>query len=268
MADESSGHPRRGNLWLFVVLLAASVLSFAAQAPALLFLADPARSGPLADPSVKPVSFVIGFGIANLLFSAIAIAIGLLLEPSVRMGVPLLRYWLDACGAVPRPLSATLLRSSALATGLVAFLLTSAFVLRAQLPALPENFTFPPIWQGILMMLGAAVREEILFRFCALNLLTWLAMKVLRRPQPTASVVWSANILVAFIFAGLHLVPAAPLLDLNPVATAAAIALGTLAGTLLGWVYWRHGLLMAIYTHAIAGLGLYLGARALIALAS
>jgi membrane protease YdiL (CAAX protease family) len=124
---------------------------------------------------------------------------------------------------------------------------------------------FPPIWQGILMMLGAAVREEILFRYCALNLLTWLAMKALRRPQPTAPIVWTANIFVAFIFAGLHLVPAAPLLNLNPVATTAAIALGTIAGALLGWVYWRHGLLMAIFTHAIAGLVLYLGARALIA---
>jgi hypothetical protein len=55
---------------------------------------------------------------------------------------------------------------------------------------------------------------------------------------------------------------------LNPVATTAAIVLGTIAGALLGWVYWQHGLVMAIFTHAIAGLLLYLGARALIAFAS
>jgi hypothetical protein len=93
-------------------------------------------------------------------------------------------------------------------------------------------------------------------------------MKVLRQPQPTAAIVWPANILVTVAFAGLHLVPAAELLDLNRVATAAAIALATLAGALFGWVYWRHGLIMAIFTHAIAGLLVYLGARGTIAFAS
>jgi membrane protease YdiL (CAAX protease family) len=117
------------------------------------------------------------------------------------------------------------------------------------------------------MMLGASVREEILFRFCALNLFTWLAMKILRQPQPTTAIVWPANILVALLFAWLHLVPAAQLLDSNAIATGTAIALATLAGAVFGWVYWQHGLTMAIFTHAIAGLVVYLGTRGLIAFA-
>jgi hypothetical protein len=213
------------------------------------------------------VPFAIGFGVGNLLLSAIAIAIGLRLESSVRMGVPLMRRLLNG-GKLPAGASAILTRCVALAAGLSAILLAFAWLLRAQLPTLPENFVFPPIWQGIFMMLGAAVREEILFRFCALNLFTWLAMKIFRRPEPTIAIVCTTNILIAFAFAGLHLVPAAPLLDLNLAATTAAIALGTLAGAVLGWIYWRHGLVMAIFTHAIAGLLLYLGARSLIAFAS
>ncbi len=118
------------------------------------------------------------------------------------------------------------------------------------------------------MMLGAAVREEILFRFFALNLFTWIAMKILRQPQPTAAIVWPANFLAALFFAWLHLVPVSQLLDLNAIATAAAIALATLAGALLGWIYWQHGLLMAILTHAIGGLLVYLGGRGLIAFAT
>jgi hypothetical protein len=236
--------------------------------PALYFLLDPARQGPLSDQSVDPVRFVIGFAIANTFLSAIAIAIGLWLEPSVRMGVPLLRFWLAAGGAKPRALSAILICLSALAVGLAAVVLTLAPLLRAHLPQLPDNFAFPPVWQGILMMLGAAVREEIHFRFCAMNVLAWLAMKILRQPQLTGGIVWTVNVFVAFGFAGLHLLPASQLLDMNPMATTAAIALGTLAGILLGWVYWRHGLVMAIFTHAVAGLVLYLGARGLIAIAS
>jgi hypothetical protein len=127
---------------------------------------------------------------------------------------------------------------------------------------------FPPVWQGVLMMLGAAVREEILFRLFALNVLVWIAMKLMRKQDPTAAMVWAANMLVALVFSGMHLVPAAQLLDLNSMAMGGVIGLATVAGIALGWVYWRHGLLMAIFTHALAGVLLYLGARGLIAFAS
>jgi hypothetical protein len=46
------------------------------------------------------------------------------------------------------------------------------------------------------------------------------------------------------------------------------MAVATVAGVVLGWIYWRHGLLMAMFTHAIAGLLVYLGARGLFAFAS
>ena len=213
MANEFSGPARPSNLVLFVWLIGASIVAIAAMSPALLFLLDPARPTPLSDESVDPMRFVIGFGIANLFLSAIAITIGLrlepvVIEPSVRMGVPLLCYWLAAGGAAPRPVSAILVRCSALAVGLAAVVLTSTLLLRSQLPELPENFVFPPVWQGILMMLGAAVREEILFRFLPLNLFTWLVMKILRQPQPTTAIVWAANILVSLVLASLHLLPA------------------------------------------------------------
>jgi hypothetical protein len=184
------------------------------------------------------------------------------------MGVPLLRSLLALGGVAFRPLLPILWRCSALSCGLAAMVLGCALAFRSQLPKLPDNFVFPPIWQEILMMLGASVREEILFRFFALNLFVWIGMKVVGKHQPTTPIVWATNVLVAVVFAGLHLVPAAPLLDLNPIVTAAAIAVGSVAGTLLSWIYWRHGLIMAVLTHAIAGVLVYLGGRGLIAFAS
>jgi membrane protease YdiL (CAAX protease family) len=248
--------------------MAASVVAIAAMSPALLFLLDPARPTLFADESVPPVPFVIGFAVANIILSAVAIAVGLRLEPSVRMGVPLLRSWLAHHGAVSPSLSAILARLSALAFGLAALVLASGLAFRSQLPELPDNFVFPPIWQGILMMLGAAVREEILFRFFAMNLFVWIAMKVLRKHQPTPAIVWATNVLVALVFAWLHLLPASQLLDLNAIATAVVIALATAAGVLFGWIYWRHGLMLAIFTHAISALLVYIGGRGLIAFAS
>jgi membrane protease YdiL (CAAX protease family) len=165
-------------------------------------------------------------------------------------------------------MSAILIRCSALAFGLAAMVLASGFAFRSQLPELPATFVFPPIWQGILMMLGAAVREEIMFRFFALNLFVWIAMKILRKQELATAIVWATNVLVAFVFSSLHLLPAAQLLDLKPIAMGLVLALATAAGVLFGCVYLQHGLLMAMFTHAIAGVLVYLGVRGLIAFAA
>jgi membrane protease YdiL (CAAX protease family) len=77
--------------------------------------------------------------------------------------------------------------------------------------------------------------------------------------------VWTSNVLVALVFAGLHLIPMAELLELSTIAMGLVLALATGAGVLLGWVYWRSGLLMAMFTHAIGNLAVYLGVRSLMA---
>jgi membrane protease YdiL (CAAX protease family) len=268
VANDSNGATRPGNLVVFGWLMGACVVATAAMLPAQLFLFDPARPSLFADESVAPVLFVLAFAVANILASGVAIATGLWLEAKVGMGVPLLRSWLAGDRAVSRPILAMLRRCLVLGFGLAATLLACGLAFRSQLPALPDNFVFPPVWQGILMMLGAAVREEILFRLFALNFFVWVVMKILRRQRPAATTVWATNVLVALVFAGMHLIPTAQLLDLSAIAMGLVLALGTGAGVLLGWVYWRYGLLMAMFTHAIGGLLLYLGARGLIALAS
>jgi hypothetical protein len=264
-ATEIDGTSRPSNLLLFAWLIVASVIAIAAMIPALVFLLNPARSNLFPSQAVNPVTFAVGFAIGNFVLSAVAIAVGLRLEPSVRMGVPLLRSLLATKGAEYRLIFPMLLRCTALAFGLSILLLACAFAIRPQLPGLPEGFVFPPIWQGILMMLGAAVREEILFRFFALNLFVWIVMKVSRTKEPAPITVWAANALIAVVFAWMHLIPAAPLLELNATALVVAATLATIAGVFLGWVYWQLGLLLAIYTHAVAGVVVYLAARGLIA---
>jgi membrane protease YdiL (CAAX protease family) len=138
-------------------------------------------------------------------------------------------------------------------------------VFRSQLPELPAGFAFPPIWQGSLLLLGAAVREEILFRLFALNLCTWIGMRLFRKKQPTPQIIWAANVLTAFAFAVLHLVPASRVLELNPTAMTLVLLLATVAGTAFGYIYWRYDLVMAVFSHAIGGLVIYLGVRGTLA---
>jgi hypothetical protein len=267
VANESHDAARRDNRVIFVWLMGASVAAIAAMLPALFFLLDPARPEPLFGASEDPVPFVAGFAIANIILSGVAIAVGLRLEPSVRMGVPLLRSWLAGDGTATRQASAMAVFYAGWGCCLAAIALAGAWVFRSQLPGLPENFVFPPVWQGILMMLGAAVREEILFRLFALNLFAWMAMKLFRQQQPTPAIIWTTNLCVALLFAAMHLIPAASLLKLNAIAVGVAIVLATSAGILFGRVYWRHGLLMATWAHAVGGVLVYLGGRSLLALA-
>jgi hypothetical protein len=250
---------------LFAWLMGASLVATVAMSPALMFLFDPARPPLFTDEPVDPLPFVFGMGAANIVLSAVAITVGLRLEPSVRMGAPLLRSWLAIGADALRPMLPIVLRCSVLSLGLAAMVLGCGVAFRGQLPRLPDNFVFPPIWQGILMMLGAAVREEILSRLFTLNLFVWVGMKVLGKQQPTTAIVWATNWLVALLFAMLHLLPANQLLDLTAMARGLAIMVATFAGALLGWIYGRHGLLMAIFTHAVGGLLVYLGGRGLIA---
>lgn len=262
MGNKISDRPPQSKLVLFAYLMAATIVATAAMSPALLFLLDPTRPEPLFGASGDPVSFIAGFAVGNLVLAAIAIAFGLRLEPAVRVGLPLLPSWPGA-DQIAR---ATVLRCAAIAVGLAAGVLACGVAFRSQLPELPAGFVFPPVWQGILMMLGAAVREEILFRFFALNLLVWLVMKAAGRQEPTVAIAWASNAFVALVFAVLHLVPAAQFLALNALAGSIAIAIGVVAGVVFGWVYWRYGLLMAMFTHAVGGLLVYLGARGTIVL--
>ena len=115
------------------------------------------------------------------------------------------------------------------------------------------------------MLLGAAIREEILFRLLALNLFVWIAMKVRGDKEATSRTFWMINTFVAVVFAMLHLIPASLVIDLNAITLGIGIVLVTGAGVVFGHVYRLHGLVMAMLTHAVSSLLLYLGVRCSIA---
>ena len=263
MADTQSK-----NLTLFGILMGAVIVATAAMVPALLFLLDPARPTLFSDgPPISPVPFVAAFAVGNTILSAFAIWIGLRLEQSVHMGVPLLRSWVAKESNVGQAIPRILLRCSLLAVTLAAIILATGFMLRMLLPELPDGFVFPPIWQGVMMLLGAAFREEVLFRLFALNVFVWIATKALRRREPGAKIVWASITVVAFIFALMHLAPLTQLLELTELSVAVGLLLSTGAGVLFGWTYWRYGLLIAVVTHAVCNVSLYLGVRAVLAFA-
>lgn len=120
------------------------------------------------------------------------------------------------------------------------------------LPYLPEQmpqYGFRGVTGGLLVSLGAAIGEEIWFRFGLMTLLLWLFKYLFKLRELTVTAIWSAMLIVAIIFGAAHI---PQLIAYNAVSNFAIW--GTMVGNIsvsvfYGWCYWRYGLMTAIIAH-------------------
>lgn len=120
------------------------------------------------------------------------------------------------------------------------------------LPYLPDEipqYGFRGVTGGLLVSIGAAIGEEVWFRFGLMTLLLWLLKRAFKLDTLRLIHVWTVMIVVAIGFGAAHL----PQLISYGAGTHFAIW-GTMAGNLVvsflyGWCYWRYGLVSAILAH-------------------
>ena len=120
------------------------------------------------------------------------------------------------------------------------------------LPYLPEEipqYGFRRVIGGFLVSVGAAIGEEVWFRFGLMTLLLWFIRNVFRPKSISLLHVWIVMFIVAIGFGAAHL----PQLVAYGAGSQFAIW-GTMIGNLLvsflyGWCYWRCGLVSAIGAH-------------------
>jgi membrane protease YdiL (CAAX protease family) len=110
-----------------------------------------------------------------------------------------------------------------------------------------------PVWRRVLLAAEAAVTEESLFRLFLLSMLVWAVTSIskARRAKP-ATVFWICNSVVALAFGLAHLPSWSRLVPLTPAIIVTVLFLNGVAGLVLGYTYWRHGLLAAITLHFAA----------------
>jgi uncharacterized membrane protein len=120
------------------------------------------------------------------------------------------------------------------------------------LPYLPEEipqYGFRGVTGGLLVSLGAAIAEEVWFRFGLMTLLLWLFKRIFKLTELTIASVWCVMLVVAIAFGAAHL----PQLIAYGAGSNFAIwgtMLGNIAVSFLyGWCFWRYGLLSAIIAH-------------------
>lgn len=105
----------------------------------------------------------------------------------------------------------------------------------------------------ITAVLYGGLTEEVIMRWGLMSLIVWLLVKILRRKgdtPPTPTILATAVVVTAALFAVLHLPALLTLGDATPSVVAAAMAANVIAGLVFGGLFARRGLETAMGAHA------------------
>jgi membrane protease YdiL (CAAX protease family) len=103
---------------------------------------------------------------------------------------------------------------------------------------------------------GFPIIEEIHFRLFLMTVIVWLITKLLRAPAGglSASGWWTAIVIQGLLFGAIHAATGEGTLWWEPRAIQMLLEPRTVAGIVLGYVYWRWGLETSILAHVIAAM--------------
>lgn len=243
--DASPGYPWK----LFWLLVGACLLGFAAALPYVyaLFPQMVAR-GPL--PMPLPVLVTVQLMQSTIIFGGIVV-LGILLARKAGIEAPILQGWLYRSGA---QFPAGWLRIPLFwgaAIGVAVFML-SFLVFRPLVPEWPwQQEAAVPVWKRFLVCFYGAINIELLMRFFLLSLFVWLLQKITRRApsRPDVRTFWTANIIVAVIYALGHIPAAKSLMPLTPIVLAAVLLPTGLFALAFGYLTWKRGIEAAMLAH-------------------
>jgi hypothetical protein len=102
---------------------------------------------------------------------------------------------------------------------------------------------------GLAVSLGAAVAEEVWFRFGLMTLLVWSVMRLLKVRKARSTVVWPIIVFSSVAFGMAHLPQLISYGAGSPFAIGGTVVGNTAVGILYGWCYWKRGLVTAMVAH-------------------
>ena len=241
----SPGYPWK----LFWLLVVACLFGFAAALP-YVYALFPGMVARGALPMPLPVLVTVQLMQSTIVFGGIA-ALGILLSRKVGIEAPILQGWLYRSGA---PYPAGWLRTPlwwGLAIGVLVFFLYFLIFL----PLIPQwplqEEAAVPIWKRFLMCFYGAINIELFMRFFLLSMFLWLFKKITgdASPQAGRGTFWTANVIVALIFAAAHLPAAKNLMALTPIVLTAVLLPTALAALAFGYLTWKRGIEAAMLAH-------------------
>jgi hypothetical protein len=242
-------HSPRYPWKLFWVLVLACLFGFASALP-YIYALFPGMVARGALPMPLPVLVTVQLMQSTIIFGGI-VALGILLARKVGIEAPILHGWLYRTGV---QFPAGWLRTPllwGLAIGVATFVLY-LLVFRPFIPEWPlQQEAALPIWQRFLVCFYGAINIELLMRFFLLSLFLWLLRKISRdasrRPGP--GIFWTANVIVAVIYALAHIPAAKSLMTLTPIVLAAVLLPTGMFALAFGYLTWKRGIEAAILAH-------------------
>jgi len=228
-------------LWLACVVASVLIVPYS-----VAFLRQTADK-----PSIENLRVQVAGGLAEEAFlSMLLIALGLACGKSIGLGWPPLSGW----GKGPDD---RLRMRSALTLALILAVVAAGFdtilgYIIQWWGDINLNIEPPPWWASLLASFGAGIREEIWLRLGIMTFFAWVGAKLTRQKSPSAPVIWIGNLLACLIFGALHLPQAARLTGhLSGQLVTLALVGNGVPGLMLGWLYWRKGLIAAIVCHSV-----------------
>lgn len=246
----------------FAILYGAALIGAAALMPyAWRMVRTSGR--PLRLP--PPVILLLSFAQTAILF-VLVVAGGLIAAQAVGLGAPMVERIVAG-----RPIAeASLgLPPAAAFGGLAGLFLTGAdLVLLPRMPAkLLVMARESTLWENFTASFYGGLNEELLTRLLGMSGVAWLLARLWHTASgtPTDAVFWSANIVMALLFAAGHL-PATHNLAgrLTPLVIFRALALNMPIAILCGWLFCRFGIEAAIAAHFSADIVYHVGGTALL----
>jgi hypothetical protein len=202
----------------------------------------------------------------NALLFCVVIPLGLLVARAVGLGAP---YVEAAFGgpAPDHPSGEMLVWSFWLGGAGGAFLVTIDLVLIPRFPALLALARKTSLWENFAASFYGGLNEELLFRLLGLSGVAWLLSRVWHTPsgRPTDATLWSANAIMAVVFALGHLPAALAIVgSIKPPLVGRALVLNVPIALICGWLFWRFGIEGAIVAHFIADVVYHVGGTLLL----
>jgi hypothetical protein len=219
---------------------------------------------------IEKVTATVPFGvlvlvqtIQNVVLFGIVTSIGLLLAKRIGLGAPLLERFF-AGEKITDHIKPFLLPT--ILFGVVGGLVIIGLDKFVFMPALTTELIQGGAdkiqttrWQGFLASFYGGIGEEILLRLFLMSLLAWLGKFVSHTAdgEPTAGVLWTANILAAILFGLGHLPATAAIMTITPLVVIRALVLNGLLGVGFGYFYSKYGLESAMLSHFSADIILH-----------
>ena len=216
--------------------------------------------------SNSPSRFLLLSFAQNAVLFCVVLALGLLAARAVGLGAPYLEAALG--GPAPdRSPGEMLVWSLGLGGVGGALLLTIDLILIPHLPALLALARKTSLWENLTASIYGGLNEELLFRLLGLSGMAWLLSRLWRTPSghPTSATLWSANVIMAVVFALGHLPGTLAITgSITPLLVGRTLILNVPIGLICGWLLWGFGIEAAIAAHFTADVVYHVGGTLLL----